>query len=196
MSGAGGERPVLYFDLASPYAYLAVERAAGILGEEPELQPVLVGAIFGYRGWGSWAGTEDRERNVAEVERRARAYGLPLTWPPQWPVNSLLAQRAAVVAQRAGRLSPYAHAAYRAHFGAGRDLGDPEVVLDAAATAGLERETTARAVEDPEVKAALRTATDEAYASGVMGVPSIRVRGHVLWGDDRLETARIALRAG
>jgi hypothetical protein len=73
-------RPVLYFDLASPYAYLAVERAASVLGAEPALQPVLVGAIFGYRGWGSWAGTPERERNMAEIEQRARAYGLPLTW--------------------------------------------------------------------------------------------------------------------
>src|SRR5829696_3481699 len=39
----------LYYDLASPYAYLAVARAADVLGAEPELKPVLVGAIFGSR---------------------------------------------------------------------------------------------------------------------------------------------------
>ena len=38
---------VLYYDLASPYAYLAVMRAADVLGDAPRLQPVLVGAIFG-----------------------------------------------------------------------------------------------------------------------------------------------------
>jgi 2-hydroxychromene-2-carboxylate isomerase len=188
-------RPVLYFDLASPYAYLAVERAASVLGAEPALQPVLVGAIFGYRGWGSWAGTPERERNMAEIEQRARAYGLPLTWPPDWPANSLLAQRAAIAAAERGAVAPFAHAAYRLHFGTGRDLRDPAVVLEAGEAAGLDRGDLARAVEDQRVKDALRRATEDAYADGVMGVPSIRVGAHVLWGDDRLETARQALAA-
>lgn len=190
------ERPVLYFDLASPYAYLAVERAAAVFGEEPELEPVLVGAIFAWRGWGSWAGTEDRERNMADVERRAAAYGLPLVWPPGWPANSLFAQRVALVAREAGRVAPFAHAAYRAHFGEGGDLNDPELVFGAAQAAGLDRDEVARAATEPRIKEGLKRATEEAYASGVMGVPSVRVRGHVLWGDDRLETARMALSAG
>jgi 2-hydroxychromene-2-carboxylate isomerase len=187
--------PVLYFDLASPYAYLAVERAASVLGEEPELRPVLVGAIFGYRGWGSWAGTPERDRNTAEVERRARAYGLPLVWPPGWPANSLMAQRAATFAAERGVVAPFAHAAYGLHFGQGLDLRDPEVVLAAGEAAGLARDDLAAAVEDRGVKDALRRATEDAYAEGVMGVPSIRVGAHVLWGDDRLETARQALAA-
>ena len=52
----------LYYDLASPYAYLAVSRAAEVLGAAPRLQPVLVGAIFGWRGRGSWALTDRARR--------------------------------------------------------------------------------------------------------------------------------------
>ena len=63
-------------DLASPYAYLAVARAASVLGSEPVLRPVLAGAIFGYRGRGSWALTPERAAGEAEIERRAAAYGL------------------------------------------------------------------------------------------------------------------------
>src|SRR5205085_9663745 len=95
---------VLYFDLGSPYAYLAVERAGGVLGHEPELQPVLLGAIFAARGHGSWAHTEQRAAGEAEIERRAAAYGLPpIAWPPDWPSPPLAAMRAAVIAQQEGR---------------------------------------------------------------------------------------------
>src|SRR5881409_293348 len=74
---------VLYFDLGSPYAYLAVERAGRVLGAEPELQPVLAGAIFAHRGYGSWALTDQRAAGEVEIERRAREYGLPpIAWPP------------------------------------------------------------------------------------------------------------------
>jgi 2-hydroxychromene-2-carboxylate isomerase len=94
---------VLYYDLASPYAYLAVSRAAEVLGEAPRLQPVLVGAIFGWRGRGSWALTDQRDAGEAEIERRAAAYGLPpLVWPSGWPLNSLGPMRAAIHAERQG----------------------------------------------------------------------------------------------
>jgi 2-hydroxychromene-2-carboxylate isomerase len=187
--------PVLYFDLASPYAYLAVERAAAVLGVEPRLQPVLVGAIFHHRGWGSWADMDSRAWNVAEVERRAREYGLPIVWPPGWPPNSLAAQRAAIFAAEQGLVREFASAAYRAAFVQGHDLADAEIVLGAAAAAGLDRDAVAEAIADPRVKLELRRATEEAIRAGVMGVPSIRVGEHVLWGDDRLEEAA-ALRGG
>src|SRR4051794_16398194 len=80
----------LYVDLGSPYAYLAVARAPGVLGSAPVLRPVLLGAIFRARGSGSWARTEGRAAGIAEVERRAAAYGLPpLRWPTVWPGNGL-----------------------------------------------------------------------------------------------------------
>src|SRR6478609_7534661 len=60
----------LYYDLGSPYSYLAVARCERVLGPVT-LQPVLVGAIFGHRGWGSWGVTDERDSHVAEVERRA-----------------------------------------------------------------------------------------------------------------------------
>jgi 2-hydroxychromene-2-carboxylate isomerase len=187
--------PVLYFDLASPYAYLAVERAAAVLGVEPRLQPVLVGAIFHHRGWGSWADTDARAWNVAEVEHRAREYGLPLVWPPGWPPNSLAAQRAAIFAAERGLVREFASEGYRAAFAEGRDLADAEIVLDVARAAGLDRAAVAGAVADPRIKLELRRVTDEAIRAGVMGVPSIRVGDQVLWGDDHLEEAA-ALRVG
>src|SRR5687767_7477187 len=63
--------PRLFFDLGSPYAYLAVERASAVLGPDTELAPLFLGPIFRLRGFGSWAHTDARDANVAEVERRA-----------------------------------------------------------------------------------------------------------------------------
>ncbi len=59
--------PQLYLDLGSPYAYLALERAEAVLGQPAELVPVLVGAIFGWRGHGSWARTGERGDGMAEI---------------------------------------------------------------------------------------------------------------------------------
>src|SRR4051812_50031887 len=103
----------LYFDLGSPYASLAVARAPSMLGSEPVLRPVLLGAIFRARGTGSWAHTEGRAAGIAEVERRAAAYGLPpLRWPPGWPGNGLQAMRAAGWARGGGAPDAFPPPAY------------------------------------------------------------------------------------
>ena len=90
-----GERPVFLFDLGSPYAWLSAERIAP-LGDAIEWRPILLGGVFQRVGRSSWAETPDRERGMAEVERRAAAYGLdPVRWPARWPNNGLAAMRAA-----------------------------------------------------------------------------------------------------
>ena len=116
------DRPALYFDIASPYSYLAVERAERVLGVKPVFEPVLLGAIFQMRGRGSWALTDARADGEAEIERRAAAYGLPLVWPARWPMNSLAAMRAAVWAQEQGAAEAFAKATGHRHFGRGEDI--------------------------------------------------------------------------
>lgn len=186
----------LYFDLASPYAYLAVERAPAVLGVEPTYEPILLGAIFRERGHGSWAHTPERDANVAEIERRAREYGLPpIAWPPDWPANSLSAMRAAIWASRAGRTRDFALAALRRAFVDGRDLADVGVLVDAAAQAGLPADDLPEAIADPAMKQALKDATARAWDAGVTGVPTVRVAGAIFYGDDRLEAAAAALAA-
>jgi 2-hydroxychromene-2-carboxylate isomerase len=177
----------LYYDLGSPYAYLAVERAERVLGAAPELRPVLLGAIFAARGHGSWAHTPARADNVAEVERRAAAYGLPpVRWPPGWPPNTLAAMRAAVWAGRAGRGAAFARAAFRRAFADGADLVDLEVLAEVAAAVGLPGADLADAIAAADVKEELRARTDEALARGVRGVPTLAIDGALRYGDDAL----------
>ena len=163
----------LYYDLASPYAYLAVARAASVLGEEPQLEPVLLGAIFGYRGHGSWAHTPERASGEAEVERRAERYGLPpVRWPPGWPLNSLAAMRAATFAARKGLQREFALAVYEREFAHGEDVSGVDALQSIAESVGLQG--VREAVADPAIKQALRQATDDAWAAGVQGVPTLR----------------------
>ena len=180
----------LFYDLASPYAYLAVERAARVLGTEPVLEPVALGAIFRVRGFGSWAHTERREQEMAEVERRAAANGLPpVTWPPGWPANSLHAHRAVVWAERHGRGPDLAHAAYRAAFQRGADLVDHAVLRALVSDLGLSPDEMEAAIAEPALKDAFKRRTEAAIALGVRGVPTLQVGDALLFGDDQLERA-------
>jgi 2-hydroxychromene-2-carboxylate isomerase len=185
----------LYYDLGSPYAHLAVARCERVLGPVT-LQPVLVGAIFAHRGWGSWGVTDERESNIAEVERRAAAYGLPaIRWPAGWPNNTLDAMRMAVWADTLGTGEEFARAGFAAAFEHGRDLSDRDALLAVADRVGLDRAQAASAIAASEIKLALREATERAIAAGVQGVPTTSVDGQLFYGDDRLDEAALAVAA-
>ena len=188
------ERATFYYDLGSPYAYLTAERISGLFTEagleQPEWQPVLLGALFKHFDRDSWANGPEREEGMAEVERRASAYGLPrLSWPEPWPGNTLFAMRVATFAKQTGRTVSFSLAAFRQAFAAGRDLSDPDNVLIAAAACELHPRALLKGVDTALVKDALREATDNAAELGVRGVPSLAVGEVVFWGDDRVEEA-------
>ncbi|HEY2282004.1 MAG TPA: DsbA family protein [Solirubrobacteraceae bacterium] len=186
-----------YFDLGSPFAYLTAERISEVLPEPVLWQPVSLGGLFKLTGRSSWAMGEpvSRQAGMAEVERRARGYGLPsIRWPDPWPTDYLFAMRATTYAFQVGRGREFTMQAFRAAFQHGHDLAIHEHVLRAAADVGLDAHAVSEATSDPEIKLALRTATDAAHALGAFGVPTIAVADELFWGDDRLEEPAALIR--
>jgi 2-hydroxychromene-2-carboxylate isomerase len=189
-------QPVFYYDLGSPYAYLAAERISQVLPVTPVWQPILLGGIWKETGGRSWATTDRRADGMAEVERRAVEYGLmPLRWPAGWPKNTLTAMRAATFAQQTGRAVAFSLAAFRQAFAGGRDLSDVDNVLIAAAACELHPNAVLKGIEMQSTKDRLRRATREAFERGVRGVPTVAVGDRLFYGDDRLDDAAAALRS-
>ena len=185
-----------YFDLGSPFAYLAAERICEVLPEPVAWQPVSLGALFKLAGRSSWSlGDPSRRRaGMAEVERRAGLYELPpVRWPDPWPTDYLFAMRVATFAFQVGRGQEFTVQAFRHAFQHGHDLGVHEHVLEAAGEVGLDLPAVEDATQEPEVKLALRAATDAAHELGVFGVPTVAVENELFWGDDRLQDAAAAL---
>lgn len=187
-----------YFDLGSPYAYLAAERISTILPEPIEWQPILLGGIFRLTGRGSWSldDPERRAAGMAIVEARAQAYGLPpVRWPDPWPGDYLHAMRACTYAFKAGVGLELTMQAFRDAFQRGVDLSILANVLQAGQQAGIDPGELESAIGAPETKQALREATDDAHALGVIGVPAITVGQETFWGEDRLGEVAARLRA-
>jgi 2-hydroxychromene-2-carboxylate isomerase len=186
--------PVFYFGAMSPYSWFAAERIGDLL-PEARWRGVLAGAVFKANDRTSWGLTDRREAGIADCEQRAAERGLgPIVWPDPWPTSDLLVARAMTFADSLGRLKQYALAAMRLCFLEGRDLGEPEVVLQAAARSGLDPRELEQAIAGQAVKDALRDLTAEAIDAGVFGVPSIVIGEELYWGDDSLERAVQAYR--
>jgi len=187
-----------YFDLGSPYAYLAAERVETVLAAPVRWQPILLGGLWKANGRSSWSMGDQRRREegMAEIESRASRYGLPpISWPKPWPSDYLFAMRVATFAHALGAGREFALAAFRQAFAGGSDLSISANVVDAAGAAGLDADEVTAANQDPAIKQALREATEAAHEHGVIGVPTVAIDGQLFWGDDRLEEAAAALGA-
>ncbi len=186
-----------YFDLGSPYAYLAAERLSTLLPEPIEWQPILLGGIFRLTGRSSWSlgDPERRAAGMAIVEARAQAYGLPaVRWPDPWPTNYLHAMRACTHAFSVGLGREFTMQAFRDAFQRGVDLSILANVRSAGQQVGIDAGELEAGIGAPESKQALREATDAAHVLGVIGVPTIAIGNETFWGDDRLDEAAAFLR--
>ncbi len=184
-------RTRFFYDLYSPYSYLAAHRVGAVLGADVDWRPIAFGPLIVATRRVPWSKTPgEREEGIAECERRAAAYGLPpIRWPEGWPADSysVAGARAALVAKRHGRVRELSLALFEQVFAHGGRLDDPAVVEAAGAAAGLDG--VGEAVADPAIKQELRDCTDEAIARGVVGVPTVEAGGALFWGDDRLDEA-------
>jgi predicted DsbA family dithiol-disulfide isomerase len=71
-------------------------------------------------------------------------------------------------------------ALFRAHFNRREQLGDREVLLDIAASAGLHREAARAALDDPDLEARVLAEEQQAWDMNISGVPAMIVQDKFL----------------
>jgi 2-hydroxychromene-2-carboxylate isomerase len=176
-AGSSTAESAFYFDLGSPFAYLAAELVLHTLPRPAEWQPVLACEL---------SGVESVEASV--IERRAREQGLQsFRWPQDFPFDSSKAMLAATYAKSIGRTVPFAQAAFRQAFAGGRSLAEIDNVLIAAAACEMHPKAVLKGIKLAGTREQLRGATLAAAQAGVTDVPAVRIGGRVLVGRDALD---------
>ncbi len=185
-----------WFELASTYSYPAAMRIGTFAQQRGVIvrwRPFLLGPIFKAQGWSNSPFNiyPAKGRYMwRDLERLCAALGLPFVRATVFPQNTILAARIALVALREGWGEQYCRAVYRAEFGEGRDIGQPEVLTDILRVLGQDNARVLREAQSDETKAELRTQTEEAQRLGIFGAPSfVTADGELFWGNDRLEAA-------
>jgi 2-hydroxychromene-2-carboxylate isomerase len=181
--------PAFFFDLGSPDAYLLAERVLQTMPVATEWIPVLAADLPGAESFDAFRCAEERNIVLGRfVETAARRELQPLRWPDPFPFDSSFAMHAATYARQIGRTVPFALAAFRQAFAAGRVL-DADGVLIAAAACEMHPAAVLKAVELRSVRSALAAETERARSLGVRDVPAIIVGDQVFHGDAGLPGA-------
>ena len=170
-------RILVWSDYVCPFCYLerpVLERIQAELGEgveidwrsfelRPEPEPTLdPNAEYLHRVWNQ------------SVYPMAEARGLSLKLPPVQP-RSRKAHEAAEFARGAGLLDSMNQALFKAFFEEGRDLADPDILLDIGRSVGLDADDLREALASGRCTQQVLEDQQLARQIGISGVPALIV---------------------
>ena len=179
----------IFSDVVCPWCYIGKRRLDAVLAEDgdglsvtwrpfqlyPQLpedgvpRDVFMKARFG----------DARPGQVYErVLEEARSVGLSLDFEAiQVAPNTFRAHRLLSWAEGSGRQHDLAEVLFRSYFREGRNVGDPQVLADAAAEAGLDSAAAAAMLAGHDEEDKVRQELSLASAAGVTGVPFFVLAG-------------------
>ena len=200
-------RVEFFYDLSSPWTYLAFTNLWPMLertGEQSVLRPILVGGVFNAVNQSVYAAREITDNRKLKHSWKvlndwAALAGVEMNFPSQWhPAKSVNAMRfACALEDDQDALRRFSKAAFESYFGRQENLDDADVLAAVADSIGLDGAALKAATQSDEVKARLRTNTEEVIARGGYGSPSIFVDGtDMYFGNDQLPLVEAALRRG
>jgi 2-hydroxychromene-2-carboxylate isomerase len=188
------KRIVFWFDVISPFAYLAFEHLPQALegcSYEVQYRPVLFAGLLGH--WGQKGPAEippKRAWTFRHIAWLSHTLGIPIDTPATHPFNPLALLRLSLACGDAGGMpNRYVVETLMRHvWRGGADANDAARLRSLA-----EALAPGRDAAGDEVKGELRALTNDAVARGVFGVPTFDLDGRLFWGIDALPMLRAAL---
>lgn len=183
------------FDFASPNAYLSHRVLSGITertGAAFNYIPCLLGGIFKSTGnQAPMIAYAPIPKKLAyeqlEFGRFIAKHGLSdFSFNPHFPVNTVLLQRGALVAERDGRLMDYVEAGLHHMWEAPKIMSDVDVYAAAMSESGFDGAALVEGTQDPAIKQKLIDNTGAAVERGAFGIPTFYVGDEIFFGKERL----------
>jgi 2-hydroxychromene-2-carboxylate isomerase len=201
----GDERTEFFYDLSSPWTYLAFTNLSGVMertGTSVRLRPMLVGGVFNAVNQSVYAAREASDNRKLKHSWRvlkdwAALAGVEMNFPSQFhPAKSVNAMRmGCALADDQPALAKFTKAAFESYFGRQENLDDLDVLVAVANGAGLDGEAMRAKAQTDEVKALLRANTEEVIERGGYGSPTIFVDGKWMYfGNDQLPLVEFRLK--
>ena len=188
-----------YFDLGSPYSYLAYYRLLQ-MAEQQEIQivykPILLGGVF--KATGNRSPIEIPVKgafSILDMQRWAEYYHIPMQMNPHFPMNTLTLMRILTGVQllHLEKFEQVLKLLFDAMFGTPQNLNEPAVLAEVLKPSGFSVEDIMSMVQSEVVKQKLITETEQAIQRGIFGAPTFFVGDEMYWGQDRLHFVEQAL---
>jgi 2-hydroxychromene-2-carboxylate isomerase len=180
-----------YFDISSPYSYLAhtqIRKYEKETGEKINYMPIFLGGLHRLAditapGLNPLKG----KYLIKDLKLFADKYKIKYQFNRYFPIKTIQIMRGAIVAGQNDYFQNYIDKFFIAAWVDSLNLNDEKIFEKFLKNMDINYSDFIQKLSNPKIKDELKDRTDTAFKKGIFGAPTFVVNGKMFWGQDRLE---------
>ena len=178
-----------YFDIISPYAYIAYKNIIKIDNIKFNFKPILLGGLHNLVEITAPAFNKFKLKNMKnDCELISKKNEINFFWNSKFPINSLYIMRGYLTVNKSKK-KEYLETFFNAYWQDNLDLTLEENIIALVKNLNMNHKEFFKDIAKQEVKDQLKEFTKEAFEKEIFGCPTFMVNNKIFWGQDRLEYA-------
>ena len=178
-----------YFDIISPYAYIAYKKILKIKDINFKLKPIFLGGLHNLVGITAPAFNKFKMKNMQnDCELVSKKNNISFKWNSKFPINSLNIMRG-YLCVKDNKKEEYLNNFFEAYWKEDLDLSNEENIKILLKKLKIDEHDFFNLIKNQDTKDKLKQFTQEAFEKEVFGAPTFIVNNKIFWGQDRLEYA-------
>ena len=178
-----------YFDIISPYAYIAYKKILKVKNFNFRLKPIFLGGLHNLAGISAPAFNKYKIKNMQnDCELVAKKNNISFKWNSKFPINSLNIMRGYLCVENSKK-EEYLNSFFEAYWKEDQDLSNEENTKIILKKLKINENDFFNSINNQDIKDKLKQFTQEAFEKEVFGAPTFIVNNKIFWGQDRLEYA-------
>ena len=178
-----------YFDIISPYAYIAYKKILKINNVNFKLKPILLGGLHNLAGITAPAFNKYKMKNMQnDCELVSKKNNISFKWNSKFPINSLDIMRGYLSIDDSKK-EEYLNNFFDAYWKEDQDLSNEDNIKQLLKKIKIDENDFFNSINNQKIKDKLKQLTQEAFEKEVFGAPTFIVNNKIFWGQDRLEYA-------
>jgi len=178
-----------YFDVISPYAYIAHKKILKHKNIIFNYKPIYLGGLHKLAGIDSPAFNKYKLRNnINDCNLVSKKNNIEFKWNSNFPINSLNIMRGYIYVNEF-KQNEYLNTFFDAYWKDNQDLSEPKNINKLLNNLKIDNEEFYNGIKEQEIKNKLIKLTTEAFEKEVFGTPTFIINNKIFWGQDRFEYA-------
>ena len=178
-----------YFDIISPYSYLAHQKIRNNKNVNFSYKPILVGGLHNLQGITAPAFIKSKLKHmISDCSLIAKKNRFDFIWNSKFPINSLNVMRGYIFINDEIK-DLYLNKMFDAYWKKDLDTSNEKILKSILEECKINSNYFFNGIRDPKIKNRLKNVTQEAHDKEIFGAPTFVVNNKIFWGQDRLEFA-------
>ena len=178
-----------YFDIISPYAFIAYKNIINIKNIKFNFKPILLGGLHNLVGITAPAFNKFKLKNMKnDCELISKKNKINFIWNSNFPINSLYIMRGYLFVEE-NKKNKYLETFFNAYWQDDIDLNIEDSIIQLLNNLSIDHKQFFKSIGEQEIKDELKNLTHEAFERKIFGAPTFVVNNKIFWGQDRLEYA-------